>query len=113
MEILLPHRKVELDTSLTFEERTKVINSLLNEVIDFHAQSMTVEEYFRFTWKKNSTITCMDIIGYYLSKEEKDLTILSQKKENEMAKGSKRHTTFSSMGKENQQQYGLIDLDEN
>lgn len=112
MELLLPHRKVGLDTSLNLKERKVFIDSLLEEEITFHSQTMTVEEYFRYTWNKNNTKTCLDIIGYYLTKVEKDLEILSHTKEKEMKNGSKRHTTFSSMDMESQQDLGLIEKDE-
>ena len=115
MKITLPHREVRLDTSLPFDERNKEINTILSEVIEFHAESMTVEEYFRYTWNKANTKVCMDIIGYYLTKgnaEGEDREVISNKKMIEMVKGSTRHTTFSGMGYENQVAYGLVDIEE-
>lgn len=114
MKLKLPHKTYDLDMNLNITDRLVVINELLKEKIEFHDETMTVEEYFRYTWTnpKANSKTCMDIIGYYLTKEEKDLEILSKGKQNEMLKGSKRHTTFSGMGYDNQVAVGLIDVDE-
>lgn len=109
MKILLPHREVNLDSSLNTQKRKLFIDALLAEPIEFQSQTMSVEEYLRFTWDKNNSKKIMDIVAYYLTKEEKDKAILSKKKEEEMKRGSKRHTTFSSMGAENQEALGLID----
>lgn len=109
MKILLPHREVELDASLDIQERMTVIDTLLSEEIEFHAQTMTLEEYLRFTWNKQNSKFIMDMISYYLTKEEKNLEILSNDKLEEMEKGSKRHVTFGSMGAENQDRLGLLD----
>ena len=109
MKILLPHREVNLDSSLNVQERKLFIDALLAESIEFHAQIMTVEEYLRFTWDKSKTKKIMDIVAYYLTKEEKDKSIMSKKKEEEMKRGTNSHTTFSSMGAENQEALGLID----
>ena len=55
----------------------------------------------------------MDIIGYFLTKEnKKDLEVLSNTKQKEMINGSKRHTTFSGMGYDNQVKVGLIDIED-
>lgn len=111
MKLKLPHKTYNLDTNLAIEERLLMINTLLEEKIEFYEQVMTVEEYFRHTWEESKT--CMDIIGYYLTKEDKKLEILSNNKQQEMKTGSKRHTTFSGMGYANQVAVGLIDIDEN
>lgn len=135
MKLYLPHREVNLDSSLSFEERNQVIYKLLEETIEFHEQTMTVEGYFRYTWNKQPTKVSMDIIGYYLTKNnineeelktiaededtsdeeknnEEDRWVISNKKQKEMRKGSKRHTTFSGMGYDNQVKVGLIDIEE-
>jgi hypothetical protein len=115
MKLYLPHREVNLDASLSFDERNKVIYKLLEEEIEFHEEIMTVEEYFRYTWNKQPSKISMDIIGYYLTKnnaEGEDRDVLSVKKEKEIRKGSKRHTTFSGMGQDNQVKVGLIDLED-
>lgn len=112
MKLKLPHKTFELDMEASIEKRMTIINEILNDVIEFQEASMTVEEYFRETWNKSNTKVCMDIIGYYLTKVEKDLTILSNDRNKEMLKGSKRHTTFSGMGYENQVSIGLVDIDD-
>lgn len=94
------------------QQRKQVIETLLAEEIEFHAQTMTLEEYLRFTWTKQTSKFIMDMISYYLTKEEKDKEVLSTKREEEMSKGSKRHTTFGSMGQENHIKFGLSDSDE-
>lgn len=112
MKILLPHREATLDASLGMQERKTVVDALLAEEIEFHAQTMTLEEYLRFTWNKQTSKFIMDMIAYYLTKEEKDNEVLSNKKIEEMEKGSKRHVTFGSMGLENQTKFGLSESEE-
>lgn len=116
MKLQLPHRDVYLDSQLPFQERNSLIKEVLEEEIEFLNETLTVEEYFRATWTKPTTKTCMDIIGYYLTKgntEGEDREVLSHKKAEEMRKGSKRHTTFSSMDYNRQVEFGLIDVDDN
>lgn len=112
MKLQLPHKTYSLNMDLEIEDRKKEIDNILAEVIEFHESSMSVEDYFRYTWNKQPTKIAMDIIGYYLSKETKNLNVLSNDKQKEMIKGSPRHTTFSGMGYENQIKVGIIDIDD-
>lgn len=115
MKLYLPHREVTLDTSLPFPERNNEIYRILDEEIEFQALKMSVEEYFRLTWDKPHTKVSLDIIGYYLTKGNfggEDREILSNVKQKEMRKGSKRHTTFSAMSYENQMSIGIKDFDD-
>jgi hypothetical protein len=112
MKLKLPHKNYNLNMELSIKERLPIIDEILNECIEFHEQKMTVEEYFRYTWDKQNTKVCLDIIGYYLTKENRNLEILSNKKQIEMLKGSERHTTFSGMGYDNQLAVGLVEIDE-
>lgn len=115
MKLYLPHRTVDLNTDLPFKERNTVIHELLEEEMSFQDETMTVEEYFRHTWNKEPTKVSMDIIGYYLTKnnyEGEDREILSNGKQKEMRKGSKRHTTFTGMGVDSQVALGLADIDD-
>lgn len=107
MKILLPHKTVSLDSSLSIEEKKKVVESLLSEEMEFHAETMTLEEYLSLTWKKPNSKVIMDMLAYYLTKEEKNLEILSHKKENEISKGSERHTNFSSLSKDDKELLGI------
>lgn len=110
MELILPHRAVTLNQELDFNERNQAIFALLDETIQFHENSMTVEEYLRHTFNKQNTRAILDMIGYYLTKNnlgeesdsKRDKEVLSITKQEEMETGSKKHTTFSSMGTENQ-----------
>lgn len=112
MKLKLPNKDYELDMSVSIEERLITINNILETSISFHELDMSIEEYFRVTWDKPNTKVCLDIIGYYLTKENRNLSVLSNVKQKEMIKGSKRHTTFSGMGYDNQVAIGLIDIDE-
>lgn len=112
MKLKLTHKTYNLDMDLPLEDRIPVINKILNEKIEFHEEIMSVEEYFRHTWNKQNTKISLDIIGYYLTKEDRNLDVLSVKKQLEMHNGSKRHTTFSGMGYDNQVAVGLIDIDD-
>lgn len=112
MKLKLTHKTYDLDMELPLENRIPVINNILNESIEFHEEAMTVEEYFRYTWNKQNTKISLDIISYYLTKEDRDLEVLSVKKQLEMQNGSKRHTTFSGMGYDNQVSVGLIDIED-
>ena len=107
MKILLPNKTVNLDSSLSIEEKKKVVENLLSEEIEFHAETMTLEEYLSLTWKKPNSKVIMDMLAYYLTKEEKNLEILSHKKENEISKGSQRHTNFSSLSEEDKETLGI------
>lgn len=107
MKVLLPHRTVSLDSSLSIEEKKKVVETLLSEKIEFHAETMTLEEYLTFTWEKPNSKVIMDMLAYYLTKEEKNLEILSHKKENEISKGSERYTSFSNLSEEDKESLGI------
>lgn len=126
MKISFPHREVSLDiddnTIPSIEERKKIVNALLAEKIEFHNETMTVEDYLGVTWEKQPTKTILDLLGYYLAKEsftedeldsedeiKEDRYIISLSKMEEMETGSKRHTTFTSMGKENHYKLGLTE----
>lgn len=112
MKLKLTHKTYSLDMELPLESRIPIINNILNENIEFHEEMMTVEEYFRHTWNKQNTKISLDIIAYYLTKEDRNLEVLSVKKQLEMQNGSKRHTTFSGMGYDNQVAVGLIDIED-
>lgn len=112
MKLKLPHKTYNLDMNLKVEERLNTVNKILKDKIKFHSETMTVEDYFHYTFKDDRSKQLMDIIGYYLTKEDKKLEILSNNKQDEMLNGSKRHTTFSGMGYDNQVAIGLIDIDE-
>lgn len=130
MKLKLPHGEIFLDSELPFETRKQEVDKLLASKIVFQSETMTVEEYFRHTWEKSPTKTCMDMIGYYLTKNNRseeeleadkkeddknykeDKYVLSNKKTKEMQKGSYRHTTFSSMGIEYQTMMGIDDIDD-
>lgn len=112
MKLKLTHKTYNLNMEIPLTDRIPVINKILNESIEFHEEVMTVEEYFRHTWNKQNTKIALDIIGYYLTKENRDLEVLSTKKQLEMDTGSKRHTTFSGMGYDNQVAFGLVDIED-
>lgn len=107
MKILLPHRSVSLDSSLPVEEKKQVVESLLSEKIGFHAQTMTLEEYLVYTWEKQNSKVIMDMFAYYLTKEEKNLEILSHKKEKEMSKGTSKYTQFDNLSEDDKQLLGI------
>lgn len=115
MKLILPHRVVKLTPDMDFEGRNELIVKLLEEKIEFHEETMSVEEYFRYTWNKQVTRTSLDIISYYLTKgntdeEGEDKAVLSHKKEKELQKGSKRHVTFTGMSIRQQEDLGIIDV---
>lgn len=117
MKLILPHRKVKLDTELNEEQRKTAIELLLQEDVPFDRVKdgqlesiyISLEEYLRITWNKPNSKILMDIMSYYLTKEEKNLEILSNEKQKEIVKGSKRHTNFSSLGYNDSLTLGLID----
>lgn len=115
MKLYLPHREVNLDTALDYDKRNECVYAILEEEVEFHSETMSVEDYFRKTWNDETTKVLMDVIGYYLTKnntEGEDREVLSNYKQKEMRVGSKRMTTFSGMGIENQLAMGLIDEDD-
>lgn len=107
MKILLPHRTVSLDSSLTVEEKKQVIETLLAEEIEFHAQTMTLEEYLVHTWEKPNSKVIMDMFAYYLTKEEKNLEVLSHKKIKEMTNGTDKYTHFDGLSEDDKQALGI------
>ncbi|MFJ7982453.1 hypothetical protein ACIQ1D_19550 [Lysinibacillus xylanilyticus] len=112
MKILLPHKTVSLDSSLDIADKKKVVENLLSEKIEFHAQTMTLEEYLSFTWEKQNSKVIMDMLAYYLTKEEKNLEILSKDRQQEMLKGSYRgkesiYTSFETLSEENKDKLGI------
>lgn len=112
MKILLPHRTVSLDSSLSIEEKKKVVEELLSEKIEFHAETMTLEEYLSFTWEKQNSKVIMDLLSYYLTKEEKNLEVLSQQREKEIVKGSYKgkasiYTSFETLSEEKKDKLGI------
>lgn len=107
MKVLLPHRTVSLDSSLEPNDRVKVIETLLKEEIEFHSETMTLEEYLTFTWKKQNSKVIMDMFSYYLTKEEKNLEVLSHSKEKEISKGTKKYTNFSNLSEDDKELLGL------
>lgn len=107
MKILLPHKTVSLDTSLPIEEKKKVVESLLAEKIEFHAETMTLEEYLVYTWDKQNSKVIMDMFSYYLTKEERNLEILSHKKNNEITKGTDKYTYFDNLSEKNKEALGI------
>lgn len=112
MKLKLPHKTIDLDLDSPVEERVATINNILSTKMEFHNSTMTIEEYFQATWDNPSTKICLDVIGYFLTKENHDLSVLSKDREKEMANGSERHVTFSSMGHENQTNVGVKDPDD-
>ena len=110
MKILLPHRTVSLDYWLTVEEKKHVIESLLSEEIEFHAQTMTLEEYLVYTWDKQKSKVIMDMFAYYLTKEEKNLEILSRIKINEMTKGTNKYTHLDDLSEDDKTLLGIETL---
>ena len=107
MKILLPHNTVSLDSSLPVEEKKKIVESLLAEKIEFHAETMTLEEYLVYTWNKQNSKVIMDMFAYYMTKEEKNLEILSHKKENEMTKGTSKYTQFDGLSEDDKKSLGI------
>ena len=101
--------KYSLDSSLSIEAKLQAVTNLLQSTLEFHDSIMTVEEYFVHTWDKPNTLKAMDLLAYYLTKEDKDLSTLSRKRMREISRGSERHTTITSMGMENQIRLGMID----
>lgn len=112
MKLKLPHKIYNLDMELPLDKRREVIDVMFLENVKFHEETMTVEDYLYYTFQKPNTIIILDIIGYYLTKENKNLEVLSNTKQKEMIEGSKRHTTFSGMGYDNQVAVGIIDIDD-
>ena len=108
MKLKLPNKTVSLDSSLSIEDKKLVVENLLQDKIEFHSETMTLEEYLHHTWTKQTSKTILDMLSYYLTKEEKNLEITSHAKEKEMQKGSKRHTTFSNLTLEQQEELGII-----
>lgn len=109
--VRIAEMKCSLDSSLSSEEKLQAVNDLLQTTLEFHDSIMTVEEYFTHTWDNPNTLKAMDLLAYYLTKEDKDLSTLSRKRMREISRGSERHTTITSMGMERQIRFGMIDND--
>lgn len=115
MKLYLPHREANLDTTLDYDKRNECIHAILEEEVEFHSETMTVEDYFRRTWNDKTTKVLMDVIGYYLTKNNtvgEDREVLSNYKQKEMRVGSKRMITFSGMEIGDQLSYGITEVDD-
>ena len=111
MIVRIANEKYQLETGIHIEDRIELIQSLLQQTLEFQNMTMSVEDYFHYTWDNPNTIKAMDMIAYYLTKVEQDLTVLSRKRMKEISRGSDRHVTFGSLGLEQQIRFGLQDTD--
>lgn len=116
--------------SIEPKERLIEINKMLEDILLFDGEELTVEEYFRDTWDKPPTKVALDKIGFYLSKMPEqngryDKEILSRNDELEMTKGVRwsyvdekrvltqgRYTVFSDLDRESAIEIGLIDSED-
>lgn len=95
MEIKINDKTFELKEVADVNERKRIVEDFMKTTLELATEDMTVEEYYRFTWEKPSTMTSLDRIGYYLSKMpeqngKKDTEVLTTNKELEMNKGIRR-----------------------
>lgn len=96
MKIKINYKKTFLlDDKLEPNERLLEVNKMLKTVVQFDDDSMTVEEFLRFTWDKPTSINIMDLISIYLSKMpeqngKEDKFVLSNNDVLEMNKGVRR-----------------------
>lgn len=97
MIVRIANDKYVLDATLPSDEKLELVTTLLQRQLEFHNRTMSIEEYFQFTWNNKDTKKAIDLIAYYLTKEDKDLTTLSRKKMKEISRGSDRHIVFSAM----------------
>ena len=108
LKILLPDgTKTQLDCSLPYEEKKTIVDDIISEYTS----------YFEHNWDSDKTKKCLDMLGYYLMKEpptkkQEEFPILSKYKMTEMNEGSKCHTTFSSLSKQQKIMLGLVDIDD-
>lgn len=128
------HSPYYLPDNIEPSERLIEVNKMLEDVLEFDGEYMTVEEYFRHTWTKvesngtNRSKNNMERIGTYLSKMpdqkgKEDKEVLSRNDHLEMSKGIRRTTTkdrknayvdsryviHSDLNKETLAELGLID----
>jgi hypothetical protein len=113
MKLKLPDGKeIYLDETLDKYERLELIDNLLNKTFKMDDKTFTLESYFRETWFKEKTIVCMDIIGYYLSKDfskksNNDKEVLSRNKFKKMVRGDKNVKIFSDLSHQDQVILGI------
>lgn len=105
-----------LDLNLSMEERLIAINVILKEEISIGNGKISIQDYFLETWDKNNTRTCLDIIGYYLTKENHnkrdDSDIISRRKYREMVNWNDRYSVFSDLSIKDQLQFGFKDYED-
>lgn len=51
--------------SISSEERVKIVDELLDTELDFDGKMMTIREYFRFTWMKDTSKNTIGNLAYY------------------------------------------------
>lgn len=95
MEITINNQSFYFDSTSDMDIRKKSVEDFLATKIDLAIGTMTVEEYYSYTWEKQNTKISLDRIGYYLSKMpeqdgKKDNSILNPSKELEMQHGIRK-----------------------
>lgn len=101
MEIKINNRSFLFKDTTDVNERKKIIEDFLETKIDLAIGTMTVEEYYSYTWDKQNTKTSLDRIGYYLSKMpeqngKEDKLVLNKSKELEMEHGFRQTTKVAT-----------------
>lgn len=115
MKLQLPHKIIELNFNLPFEERIQYIKSLLeNEEIIYLGKKITLDLYFSVTSQNYHTINLLDMMGYYITKgyftkeelllEEENLDYIKEAK-----KRKKRHNEIVKLFNNRNTQHRLQD----
>lgn len=110
MKLVLPSgEKTYLDTSLTYDEKLMVVNTILDEWND----------HFKNTWENNKTKTCLDILSTYLctakseeDRHKEDKYVMSTTKVKKMQRGNNKVLHFNDLEPELQFQLGMIDAED-
>lgn len=114
MRLKLPNETIILDPTLSSEAKLIVIEKLLTKKIEFLGETITLDRYFNLTWDTNSTRVCLDIIGYYLTREykQRDKEVLSRKSFKQMTRGNKYNTPYSSLSNKDKLKVGILDYED-
>lgn len=99
-EYILPDGK-----DVTPQERIVLVNEILNTVLDFDGDRMSVEEYLDFTWtSKPETAIVLTNLSYYISLHHRtEAEIELEKEDRECDYGKKRTTSTNSILSKNEE----------
>jgi hypothetical protein len=100
--------------AITPQEKVVIVEELLAKKLDFDGEIMSVEEYFRFTWKKETTKNAQGNLAYYMTYHHRTQEELDLEEENKNSYMKSSNTGILTKNQEKEMETGYyITKDEN